>query len=97
MKAINKKRRQTIQSIALARQNNKAGKGKERGVRVLRKTSKKSPIQALKSDEKAHVLEAQSRDLEDGNVKEESSKEKNRLLSKVKRRKRRSCASCWGN
>lgn len=96
MKAIEKKRRRTIQEITIARRKNAAGMGKERGIRVLKKSKKskkESTIAAIKDSQAPDESGARSISESEQPTKES----KNRLLATVKRRKKRSCASCWGN
>ena len=90
MRAIDKKRRRTIQEIATARRKNAAGMGKPTGLRVLKRSSKKSQIEAIKADQEGTELP------ETATVSSDKPKpKKNKLLSQVKRKKR-SCSSCWG-
>ena len=99
MKAMKREKRKTIQSIALARRKNAANGGSRVGIRTLRIAKKKSPIEALKGGEENQPVKAQARDLREGKQEGaiKANKESNRLLAKVKRKKKRSCASCWGN
>lgn len=90
MKAINKKKRATIQSIALARRKNSLGGAKTVGIRVLKKAQSKSPIEALKADDDGEATRSIT-----PNEESKTKPKKNKLLSQLKKRNR-SCSSCWG-